>query len=41
MTNGYFLTHLYAHLAWHTGQINYLRRLVTKPLDEPTVQMVG
>jgi uncharacterized damage-inducible protein DinB len=26
MTTGYFLIHLLAHLSYHTGQINYLRR---------------
>lgn len=26
MTTGYFLLHLLAHLAYHTGQINYIRR---------------
>lgn len=26
-TNEYMLTHMFAHLAYHTGQINYLRRL--------------
>jgi Protein of unknown function (DUF1572) len=28
MTNGYFLIHLYGHLNWHLGQVNYHRRLV-------------
>ncbi len=28
MTNGYFLTHLTTHLAYHLGQINYHRRLL-------------
>jgi hypothetical protein len=28
MTGGYFLIHLYGHLNWHLGQINYHRRLV-------------
>jgi uncharacterized damage-inducible protein DinB len=28
MTNGYFLVHLTAHLAYHLGQINYLRRVL-------------
>jgi hypothetical protein len=28
MTSGYFLIHLYGHLNWHLGQINYHRRLV-------------
>lgn len=28
MTTGYFLTHLYGHLNWHLGQINYHRRLI-------------
>jgi hypothetical protein len=28
MTNGYFLLHLLAHLAYHTGQINYIRRVL-------------
>ncbi len=26
MTTGFFLLHLLAHLSYHTGQINYLRR---------------
>ena len=26
---GYFLTHLYAHLNYHLGQINYHRRLIS------------
>lgn len=26
MTIGYFLTHLYGHLNYHLGQMNYLRR---------------
>jgi len=30
MTNGYFLIHLYGHLNWHLGQINYHRRLVAQ-----------
>jgi hypothetical protein len=28
MTNHFFLTHLLAHLSYHLGQINYLRRLL-------------
>jgi DinB superfamily len=28
MTIGYFLIHLYGHLNWHLGQVNYHRRLV-------------
>jgi hypothetical protein len=28
MTSGYFLIHLYGHLNWHLGQVNYHRRLV-------------
>jgi hypothetical protein len=28
MTTGYFLLHLYGHLNWHLGQVNYHRRLV-------------
>jgi hypothetical protein len=28
MSSGYFLIHLYGHLNWHLGQINYHRRLV-------------
>jgi hypothetical protein len=28
MTNGYFLIHLYGHLSYHLGQINYLRRIL-------------
>jgi Protein of unknown function (DUF1572) len=27
MTTGYFLIHLYGHLNWHLGQVNYHRRL--------------
>lgn len=29
-TNDFMLCHLLAHLAYHTGQINYHRRLLTK-----------
>lgn len=28
MTNGYFLMHLAMHLAYHLGQLNYLRRVL-------------
>ncbi|KMQ70028.1 DinB superfamily protein [Chryseobacterium sp. FH2] len=28
MTTGYFLTHLFGHLSYHLGQINYHRRLL-------------
>ncbi|HEX6893247.1 MAG TPA: DinB family protein [Chryseolinea sp.] len=28
MTTGYFLIHLTAHLGYHLGQVNYLRRLL-------------
>ncbi len=28
MTTQYFLIHLYGHLNWHLGQVNYHRRLV-------------
>ena len=28
MTNSYFLVHLLAHLSYHTGQINYIRRIL-------------
>lgn len=28
MTTHYFLVHLTAHLSWHLGQINYLRRIL-------------
>jgi len=28
MTTGYFLLHLYGHLSWHLGQVNYHRRLL-------------
>ncbi|PSR55527.1 DinB superfamily protein [Adhaeribacter arboris] len=28
MTTGFFLIHLAAHLSYHLGQINYLRRIV-------------
>jgi len=28
MTTGYFLLHLFGHLSYHLGQINYHRRLV-------------
>jgi uncharacterized damage-inducible protein DinB len=28
MTTNYFLLHLYGHLNWHLGQINYHRRLI-------------
>ncbi len=29
MTTGHFLIHLYGHLTYHLGQINYHRRLLT------------
>jgi hypothetical protein len=29
MSTSYFLMHLYGHLNWHLGQINYHRRLLT------------
>jgi uncharacterized damage-inducible protein DinB len=29
MTVGFFLVHLFGHLNWHRGQVNYHRRLVT------------
>jgi uncharacterized damage-inducible protein DinB len=29
MTTNYFLMHLYGHLNWHLGQINYHRRLLS------------
>lgn len=28
MTNGFFLVHLAAHLSYHLGQVNYLRRIL-------------
>ncbi|WP_297337436.1 DinB family protein [Algoriphagus sp.] len=28
MTYGFFLAHLYGHLNYHLGQINYLRRII-------------
>jgi uncharacterized damage-inducible protein DinB len=28
MTTGYFLVHLLAHLSYHLGQVNYLRRIL-------------
>ncbi len=28
MTTGYFLIHLYGHLSYHLGQVNYHRRLL-------------
>ncbi|WP_316821100.1 DinB family protein [Pedobacter gandavensis] len=31
-TNDFMLCHLLAHLAYHTGQINYHRRLLTQPV---------
>lgn len=27
-TTGHFLLHLFGHLSWHLGQINYLRRIL-------------
>jgi uncharacterized damage-inducible protein DinB len=30
MSIGEFLIHLYGHLNWHLGQVDYLRRLLTK-----------
>ena len=29
MSTGEFLIHLYGHLNWHLGQVDYLRRLIT------------
>jgi uncharacterized damage-inducible protein DinB len=31
MTTTYFLVHLYGHLNYHLGQVNYLRRLLQQP----------
>jgi uncharacterized damage-inducible protein DinB len=31
MTTEYFLVHLYGHLNWHLGQMNYHRRLLAVP----------
>ncbi len=33
MTTQYFLLHLYGHLNWHLGQINYHRRLTASSSD--------
>ena len=34
MTTGYFLFHLLAHLSYHLGQVNYLRRILDRaPAD--------
>lgn len=34
MTTGYFLLHLLAHLSYHLGQVNYLRRILDRaPAD--------
>lgn len=33
MTTHYFLLHLYGHLNWHLGQINYHRRLTANSSD--------
>jgi uncharacterized damage-inducible protein DinB len=33
MTTNYFLLHLYGHLNWHLGQINYHRRLMANSSD--------
>jgi hypothetical protein len=33
MSTNYFLLHLYGHLNWHLGQINYHRRLTTNSSD--------
>jgi hypothetical protein len=30
MTTRYFLLHLLAHLSWHLGQVNYLRRIIAE-----------
>ena len=30
MSSGEFLIHLYGHLNWHLGQVDYLRRLLIK-----------
>jgi len=29
MSTGKFLIHLYGHLNWHLGQVDYLRQLIT------------
>jgi len=29
MSSGEFLIHLYGHLNWHLGQLDYLRRMIT------------
>ena len=29
MSTGEFLIHLYGHLNWHLGQVDYLRRMIT------------
>jgi uncharacterized protein DUF1572 len=31
------LVHLYAHLSWHTGQVDYLRRVLTEGRSIPAV----
>jgi hypothetical protein len=31
MTTQQFLFHLYGHLNWHLGQIDYLRRMLAEP----------
>ena len=33
MSTNYFLLHLYGHLSWHLGQINYHRRLTASSSD--------
>ncbi|PWK27139.1 uncharacterized protein DUF1572 [Arcicella aurantiaca] len=33
MTTEYFLVHLHGHLTYHTGQINYHRRLLDSQID--------
>ena len=33
MTNRLFLFHLYGHLRYHSGQINYLRRILTAEIE--------
>ena len=40
MTTGFFLIHMTTHITYHLGQINYHRRILTKPDEKqtPTVE---
>jgi hypothetical protein len=40
LETGLFLTHLATHLAYHLGQIDYHRRIVTKKSDAAGAQSI-